>query len=89
MFRRRQALPLLLVLLAGWGCNGADDTTGPPAPLDLSGTWAIRWSGLTTLDVTCGLSGTTMVLVQTDGVDEQKALDGLAALFRNKFGEKE
>ena len=31
----------------------------------------------------------TSVLVQTDGVDEDKALDGLEALFRNKFGEKE
>lgn len=31
----------------------------------------------------------TAVLVQTDGVDEQKALDGLETLFRNKFGEKE
>jgi phosphocarrier protein len=31
----------------------------------------------------------TMVLVNTDGPDEEGALEGLEALFRNKFGEKE
>jgi phosphocarrier protein len=31
----------------------------------------------------------TTVLVLADGADEQKALDGLETLFRNKFGEKE
>ena len=31
----------------------------------------------------------TTVLVQTDGADEERALEGLEALFHNKFGEKE
>ena len=31
----------------------------------------------------------TFVMAQTDGVDEDQALQGLEALFRNRFGEKE
>jgi phosphocarrier protein len=31
----------------------------------------------------------TTVLVQTDGGDEDRALDGMEKLFKNKFGEKE